>query len=118
LPAVELVIESLNAVLFSPRLEGLADSEDPVHAGGVPGDGELPEGLFGVAARGVGVALSCFDGGQVAEDDRALLVIGARRVGERGGQGLLGLGEVPGLELGVAFEGGQTRGGEPGEPVR
>ena len=50
-------------------------------------------------------------------DDGALLVVGGR-VGERGGQGLVGLGEVPGLELGVAFEGGQAHGGEPSEPVR
>jgi hypothetical protein len=102
--------------LFGPRLEGLADFEDSVHAGGIPGDGELLESLFGVAAGGLGVLLGCFDGGQVAQDDGALLVIGGRRVGERGGQALLSLGEVPGLELGVAFEGGQAYGGEPGEP--
>jgi hypothetical protein len=50
LPAVELVIEGLDAVLFGPLLEGLADFEYPVHAGGVPGDGELLKGLFGVDA--------------------------------------------------------------------
>ena len=116
LPAVELVIESLDAVLFGPGLEGFADFEDAVHAGGVPGDGELLEGALGVAAGGLGIVLGCRGRGQVAEDDGALLVVVGGRVGERGGQGLVGLGEVPGLELGVAFEGGQAYGGEPGEP--
>ena len=86
LPAVELVVEGLDAVLLGPLLEGLADFEYPVHAGGVPGDGELVEGLFGVAAGGLGIVLGGCDGGQVAEDDGALLVIGAGRIGERGGQ--------------------------------
>ncbi len=75
-----------------PLLEGFADFEDSVHAGGVPGDGELLEGLFGVDAGGLGVVLGGCDGGQVAEDDGAMLVVGARRVGERGGQGFLRLG--------------------------
>ena len=56
-----------------------------MHAGGVPGDSELVESLFGVAAGGLGVVLRGFDGGQVAEDDGALLVVGGGRVGERGG---------------------------------
>src|SRR5579875_4026944 len=69
LPAVEPVVEGLDAVQFGPLLEGLADFQDPVHAGGVPGDAELLEGLLGVGAGGFGVVLGGFDGGQVAEDD-------------------------------------------------
>jgi hypothetical protein len=41
--------------------------------------------------------LDGFDGGQVAEDDGALLVIGAGRVVQRGGEGFLRLREVPGF---------------------
>ncbi len=111
-------IEVLHAGQLGVWLEGLADFEYPVHAGGVPGDAELVEGLPGVGAGGFGVVLAGFDGGQVAEDDGALLVIGAGRVVQRGGEGFLRLREVPGLELGVALEGGEPDGREPGEPVR
>jgi integrase len=104
--------------LLGPGLEGFADVEDAVHAGGIPGDGQLLEGLLGVVARGFRVTLGGFDGGQVSEDDGALLVVGGRCFVERGGQGLLGLGEMPSLELSVAFERRQPHGGEPGEPVR
>jgi hypothetical protein len=110
LPVIEAVIEVLYAVQLGVRLEGLADFEHPVHAGGVPGDAELVEGLPGVGAGGLGVVLGGFDGGQVAEDDRPLLIIGAGRVVQRGGEGFLGLREVPGLELGVAFEGSEPYG--------
>ena len=89
-----------------------------MHAGGIPGDRELLKGPFGVAAGGLGVVLGGFDGGQVAEDDGALLVIGAGRAVQRGGEGFLRLREVPGLELGVALEGGEPYRREPGEPVR
>ena len=51
----------------------------------------------GVGAGGLGVVLGGFDGGQVAEDDGALLVIGAGRAVQRGGEGFLGLREVPAL---------------------
>ena len=40
------------------------------------------------------------------------------RVFQRAEQGLFCLREVPGLELGVALEGGEPYWGEPGEPVR
>ena len=50
------------------------------------------------------MVLGGFDGGQVAEDDGALLVIGAGRVVQRGGEGFRGLREVPGFELGVALD--------------
>jgi hypothetical protein len=93
LPVVEPVIEVLDAFQSGMRLEGLADFKYPVHAGGVPGDAQLVEGLPGVG--GIGVALGGFDGGQVAEDDRPLLVIVAGRVVQRGGKGLLRLGKVP-----------------------
>ena len=108
----------LHAWQLGVRLEGLADVEHPVHAGGIPGDAELVESLPGVGAGGFGVVLGGFDGGQVAEDDGALLVIGAGRVIQRGGEGFLRLREVPGFELGVALEGGEPYRREPGEPVR
>jgi hypothetical protein len=73
----------LHAVQLGVRLEGLADFEYPVYAGGVPGDAELVEGLPGVGAGAFGVVLGGFDGGQVAEDDGALLVIGAGRAAQR-----------------------------------
>ncbi len=110
LPVIEPVIELLHAVQLGVRLEGLADFEHSVHAGGVPGDAELVEGLSGVGAGGLGVVLGGFDGGQVAEDDGALLVIGAGRVVQRGGEGFRRLREVPGFELGVALEGGEPDG--------
>ena len=75
MPAIEPVIEGLHAGQLGVRLEGFADFEHAVHAGGVPGDAELFEGLPGVGAGGFGVVLGGFDGGQVAEDDGALLVI-------------------------------------------
>src|SRR5271163_1767250 len=71
LPVVEPVIEVLYAAQLGVWLEGLADFQHPVHAGGVPGDAELVEGLPGVGAGGLGVVLGGFDGGQVAEDDCA-----------------------------------------------
>lgn len=75
LPVIEPVIEVLYAWQRGVRLEGLADFEHPVHAGGIPGDAELVEGLPGVGAGGFRVVLGGFDGGQVAENDGALLVI-------------------------------------------
>ena len=69
LPAVEPVIEPLYAGQLGVRLEGLADFEHAVHAGGVPGGPEQFEGLLGVGAGSFGVVLCGFDGGQVAEDD-------------------------------------------------
>jgi hypothetical protein len=63
------------------------------------------------------VVLGSFDGGQVAEDDGALLVTLDRWILQHGKQGVPGLGQVPGLELRVALEGGQPYGREPGEPV-
>ena len=67
----------LHAWQLGVRLEGLADFEHPVDAGGISGDAELVQGLPGVGAGGFGVVLGGFDGGQVAENDCALLVIGA-----------------------------------------
>ena len=63
LPAVEPVIEGLHAVQLGVRLEGFADFEHAVHAGGVPGGAEQFEGLLGVGAGGFGVVLGSFDGG-------------------------------------------------------
>src|SRR5690349_15955906 len=63
LPAVEPVVELLHALQLSVWLEGLADFEDPVHAGGVPGGAELLQGLLGVGAGGLGVVHGGFDGG-------------------------------------------------------
>ena len=101
---MEPVVEGLDAVEVGVRLEGLADFQDAVHAGGVPGAAELIESLDGVVAGGFGVVLGGFDGGQVAEDDGALLVAGDRWIVQDGKQGSGGLGQVPGLELGVALE--------------
>ncbi len=84
LPVVEPVVEALHAVHFGVRLEGLADFEDAIHAGGVPGAAELVEGLDGVVAGGVGVVLGGFDGGQVAEDDAASPVACDRRIVQNG----------------------------------
>src|ERR1700761_5553485 len=55
LPAVALVIEGLHAFPLGPGLESLADVENAVHASGVPGGGELLEGLLGVGAGSFGV---------------------------------------------------------------
>ena len=66
LPAVETVIEGLHAGQLGVQLEGLADFEHAVHAGGVPGGPEQFEGLLGVGAGSFGVVLCGFDGGQVA----------------------------------------------------
>src|SRR5215472_15233240 len=52
LPAIQPVIEPLHAIQPGVRLEGLADFEDAVHAGGVPGAAELVEGLDRVVAGG------------------------------------------------------------------
>ena len=52
--------------------------------GDIPGNSELLEGLLGVVARGFRVTLGGFNGGQVAEDDGALLVVGGRCFVERG----------------------------------
>jgi integrase len=46
LPVIQPVIEALHAVHPGVRLEGLADVEDAVHAGGVPGAAELVQGLM------------------------------------------------------------------------
>ena len=118
LPVIQPVIEALHAVQPGVRLEGLADFEDAVHAGGVPGAAELVEGLDCVVAGGFGVVLGGFDGGQVAEDDAASSVACDRRIVQDGEQGFLCLRQVPGLELGVALERGKPGRGEPGEPVR
>jgi hypothetical protein len=88
LPVVEPVIELLYAVQLDVRLEGLSDFEHTVHPSGVPGDAELVEGLYGIGASGFRVVLGGFDGGQVAEDDSALLVIRGWRVVQRGGKSL------------------------------
>ena len=86
LPVVEPVIEALHAVQLGGRLEGLADVEDAVHAGGVPLSAELVEGLDGIVAGGLGVVLGGFGGGQVAEDHAASSVARDRRIVQRGEQ--------------------------------
>lgn len=87
LPVVKPVIEALHALQRGVGLEGLADFEDAVHAGGVPGAAELVEGLDRVVAGGFGVVLGSFDGGQVAEDDAASPVACDRRIVQDGEQG-------------------------------
>ncbi|MGH3225392.1 MAG: hypothetical protein ACRDPY_43035 [Streptosporangiaceae bacterium] len=54
--------------------------------------------------------LGGFDGGQVAEDDGALLVACDRSILQDAEQGVPGLGQVPGFEPGVALERGQPDG--------
>ena len=66
------------------------------------------ESMLGVVTRGYRVALGSFDGGQVADDNGALLVGGGRRGSERGGQRLLGLGDMPGLESGTVMARGPS----------
>jgi hypothetical protein len=61
--------------------------------------------------------LGGFDGRQVAEDDRTLLVACDRSILQDTEQGFPGLGQVPGFQLGVALERGQPDGREPGESV-
>lgn len=104
LPAVEAVVQAADAFGVGPGLEGAADVVHAVHAGGVPGDGELVEGLLGVGACGFGVLLGDFDGGQVAEDDGALFGVGVADGLQDAEECGLGLGGLPGLELGVALE--------------
>jgi hypothetical protein len=107
LPVIEAVVEGLDAVQLGVGLEGLADFQDTVHAGGVPGAAELVEGLDGVVTGSFGVMLGGFDGGQVAKDDSTLLVARNRGIVQDGEQGVPGLGQVPGFELDVALECGQ-----------
>jgi hypothetical protein len=92
LPVIEPVIEGLDAVQLGVRLEGLADFQDAVHAGRWIAPAELAQGLDGVVAGGFGVVLGGFDGGQVVEDDRALLVAGDRSILQDAEQGVPGLG--------------------------
>src|ERR1019366_6487049 len=75
LPSVEAVVKPLDAFAPGPWVQGLADFEHPVHAGRVPGAGELVQGLLGVLAGSFGGPLGGFDGREVAEDDGALLVV-------------------------------------------
>jgi hypothetical protein len=54
-------------------LKSSAYLTDAIHAGRVPGDGELVHGFLGVGAGRFVVLPCCLDGGEIAEDHRALL---------------------------------------------
>lgn len=117
LPSVETVIEPLHVFIGGPWLEGLADFDHPVHAGGVPGAAELVERLLGVLAGGLGIALGGFESSQVAEDDRPLLLVCSRGGFQGSGEGFPGLRKMARLELGIALERCQPDWREPGQPL-
>ncbi|WP_193097173.1 hypothetical protein [Streptomyces sp. C8S0] len=79
-----------------PRCQRPPYVPDPLHAGGVPRPVELIERPDRVLARAVRVAGCRLHGGQVAEDDGALLVVVGRQVLQDAEQRLAGLRQVPG----------------------
>src|SRR6266536_210120 len=112
----ELFVQGADGGGGSPGVEGGAQLAESAGAGGVAGLVQLLGVLGGDAAGVVNVAVVQLDGGQVGQEDRALLDGGAGQRAERGGQLGACLVVAAGAQGGVAGVGVHLRlhRGQPG----